>query len=132
MELQPLQVRLNARPAFERTTVECRSHVRTYSPTAREVRVALSGPIVHRFNLAPWAIICVQTHLVRSNALRLNATPTLERTRHYIATTAERTSRRANACASAFERTPDLVARFILSINKIFCILCFFTFGRRP
>jgi hypothetical protein len=69
-------------------------------PSAREVHVALASPIIHRFNLAPWVVICIRTHLVRSNA-----TPTLERTRYCIATKAECTSRRADACASAFEHT---------------------------
>jgi hypothetical protein len=124
MKLQPLQVRSNARPAFERTTVERRSHIRTYSSSAREVRVALAGPIVHRFKLAPWAVIYVQTQHLHSNArdtamqLRPNARQE------------ERTHARVHSNAHpAFERTPDLAAHFILSINMFSLFSLFPTFG---
>jgi hypothetical protein len=58
-----MEVRLNA------TAVERSDHVRTQVQSARISRVALAGPIVHRFNLAPWAVICVRPHIGRSNAL---------------------------------------------------------------
>jgi hypothetical protein len=61
--------------AFDRTwcvRTQLRSnvvtHVRTQVQSARVSRVALAGPIVHRFNLAPWAVICVQPHIGHSNA----------------------------------------------------------------
>jgi hypothetical protein len=107
-------LRLNVHPTFDRR----------YFPSAREVRVALAGPIVHCFNLAPWAVICVRTHLhsnARGTALQLrpNAHPE------------ERTHARVRSNAQpVFECTPDLAAHFILSINRTLCILCFSCFGR--
>jgi hypothetical protein len=88
-EADSCQVRSNALGAFERThgrtqeqgTNACpagpsgylRSNARDYGRTqvqsARISRVALAGPIVHRFNIAPWAVMCVRPHIVRSNAL---------------------------------------------------------------
>jgi hypothetical protein len=93
-EADSCQVRSNALGAFERThgrtqeqgTNACpagpsgylRSNARdcgrTQVQSARISHVALAGPIVHRFNLAPWAVMCVRTHL------RSNPAPTHERT----------------------------------------------------
>jgi hypothetical protein len=58
MNIKPLEVRSNALDTFDCTTVERMSYVRTYSSSAREVRVALSA-IANL--LAPWgfrAVIC--------------------------------------------------------------------------
>jgi hypothetical protein len=88
-EVDSCQVRSNALGAFERThgrTQEqgsnacpagpsgyLRSNARDLrsnaSPVSPHFRVALAGPIVHRFNLAPWAFMCIRPHIVRSNAL---------------------------------------------------------------
>jgi hypothetical protein len=74
---------------------------------------------------------------VRSNALQSNATLEIKRTRCRDAFAVERTPEdrthadvRSNA-QPAFERTPDLAARFILSINKISLFSFIFTLGRR-
>jgi hypothetical protein len=74
---------------------------------------------------------------VHSNTLRSNAALEIERTRRCDAFAVERssgdrthTSVRSNA-QPAFERTPDLAAHFILSINKISLFSFIFTLGRR-
>jgi hypothetical protein len=74
---------------------------------------------------------------VRSNALRSNATLEIERTQHCDAFAVERAPEdrthagvRSNA-QPAFKRTPDLAARFILSIKKISLFSFIFTLGRR-
>jgi hypothetical protein len=85
-EADSCQVRSNALGAFERTHGRTQEQgpnacpagpsgyaferdFRTQVQSARISRVALAGPIVHRFNLAPWAVMCVRSHIVRSNAL---------------------------------------------------------------
>jgi hypothetical protein len=53
MNIKPLEVRSNALGAFDRTTVERMIYVQMYSLSARDPRVALAGPMLHRFSLAP-------------------------------------------------------------------------------
>jgi hypothetical protein len=62
MNIKPLEVHLNALGAFDCTTVECMSYVRTYSSSAREVRIALAA-IANL--LAQWdfrSVICGRTY----------------------------------------------------------------------
>jgi hypothetical protein len=60
--------RTHAQPALAVICVRTQGTCgRTQVQSARISRVALAGPIVHRFNLAPWAVMCVRTHYVRSN-----------------------------------------------------------------
>jgi hypothetical protein len=81
MKIKPLEVHSNALGAFDHTTVECMSYIRTYSSLAREVRVALAA-IANL--LALWdfrAVIYGRTHILRLNAGLANALHTVERTR---------------------------------------------------
>jgi hypothetical protein len=80
IKIKPLEVRSNALGAFDRTTVERMSYVRTYSSSAREVRVALAA-IANM--LAPWdfrAVICGRTHMLQLNAGHANTLHTVKRT----------------------------------------------------
>jgi hypothetical protein len=123
-EADSCQVRSNALGAFKRThgrmqeqgsnasqpalAVICVRTQGTCGPThiqsALISRVALAGPIVHRFKLAPWAVMCVRLHIVRSNALAVEPSA-YTRTHAARSCICGRTrTRTSNACSSAFER----------------------------
>jgi hypothetical protein len=115
------------------TAVERSDHVRTQVQSTRISHVALAGPIVHRFNLAPWAVMCVRPHIVRSNAHAVERSAysrTHVARQHACDRTRSAMIERMHHCVRT-QRTPDLAARFILSINRTSCIFVFFTLGRR-
>jgi hypothetical protein len=99
---------------------------------SRNPRVALAGPMLHRFNtcavgsyVRSITLCAIKRIVVECTSTRLNARRTeIERSAY------KRTHVGVRSIAPpAIERTPDLAARFILSINRTSLFSFHFTLG---
>jgi hypothetical protein len=99
---------------------------------SRNPRIALVGPMLHRFNtcavgsyMRSIALFAIKRIVVERTSTRLNARKTeIERSAY------KRTHAGVRSIAPpAIKRTPDLAARFILSINRTSLFSFHFTLG---
>ena len=113
-------LRSSARVAIERRHVDPRFPHRPSRPYAPSLQLLRRGNSE--------LVICDQSHIVRSNTVRSNATPTIEHTWRWHGPGTERIADDQThvglqlIAPYAIERTSDLAAHLCLSINRTFVI----------